>query len=47
VTDLGGPALVVCYLVCQVLDPMRSQATYVPSDGPCNVRSLLSCTWSI
>jgi hypothetical protein len=47
--------------VCQVLDPVRSQATCVPSDSgsievvggyvpwgnPCNVRSLLSCTWSI
>jgi hypothetical protein len=26
---------------------MRSQTTCVPSGGPCNVRSLLSCTWSI
>jgi hypothetical protein len=61
VTALGGPALWYVYLVCRVLDPMRSQATCVSSDsgsskvtgscvalgGPCNVRSLLSCTWLI
>jgi hypothetical protein len=49
------------FLLCQVLDPMRSHATCVPSDfgssevvggyvpwgNPCNVRSLLSSTWSI
>jgi hypothetical protein len=30
--------------LCRVLDPIRLQATCVPSGDPCNVRSLLSCT---
>jgi hypothetical protein len=30
--------------LCWVLDPIRSQATCVPSEDPCNVRPLLSCT---
>jgi hypothetical protein len=32
----------LCF-VQRVLDLMRSQATFVPSKFPCNVRSLLSC----
>jgi hypothetical protein len=61
VTALGGPGLVVCLLCVSGSDPVRSQATCVPSDSrsnevvgglytfkwSCNVRSLLSCIWSV
>jgi hypothetical protein len=32
-TALSSSGLVYVYLVCRVLDPMRSQATCIPSDS--------------